>query len=220
MGRSEQDPPTRFTAHHAAELLWRYGIGATRVTHMSNAPSESGLRGKGHSSTKGFLGSVVLDEEAMARFGKIDRALAMVEPMERDALSLAFGDAGAAVTDRDAYPNRRWLAVASMTVVATTKGKAWARLQKPRRPKKRKDPKDIDERERDPNVGSPAIRWVNHICGLPHLRGDDLQAFQRLESEADTLLQVAKVAFARAYDRVSDDERQIERTARVGGQRR
>jgi len=118
-----------FRVFHAEQLLWRHGIGAAQVERGAIVPPDGSPRGNGCDSTKGDVsraGGNGPDPDTLVRYGAIDRALVrLASPTHREALRLAYGDAGAIATNTWERMSTQWRAVAHLTSTAVVAASTW-----------------------------------------------------------------------------------------------
>jgi len=201
-----------------SDLVWRFGNGADVILRMASSIPESGIRGQGNSGTKGCFVGAGPDPTTLARFGRIERSLRRLDPVQRDALALAYGDAGAIATTAGLYASRRWRAVAPMTATARERGLPWAEAHPSRnwKPVPPKPPKKIreseaqalqrledEERHRDPTLGDAPARFVHHLLSGAE---DKENALGKIETEARQMLTAASDAYERAAIAVEHGE--------------
>lgn len=118
------------------------------------------------------------NEEALVRWGEVDRVLQQCDVQTRAVLAIAYGDAGAIVTRDGAYESQRWRAVAPLTSVAVTWGQAWA--------------------EHHRGHGPPGARYVDALGARIATRTasrDDRARWEQLRTEARAMLAAALAEF-------------------------
>jgi hypothetical protein len=171
-------------------LAFHFGAGLTMAVRGSAtiAQLESSLVGDGNtpSTPKGP------NEQAMVKFGHVNRALRRISPTYQHALAVGYGDTGHAATDDGKHLSRRWLAVAPLTEEAQRRGRAWRA--------ERNDPNDH---------GNPGYQWWHHILA----KGTDQLGQKAVEKQARALLQAALAVFEGALLSIEEDQRAIKRTA-------
>ena len=199
--------------HLGASLFWRYGIGAAMVERGAIVPPDGSPRGNGCDSTKGDVSRAGGDgpnPDVLVRFGMIDRALRAIDlPTFREALRLAYGDAGAIVTGTWEHMGRQWRSVAHLTQAAELGAEKWGGkvvVAFKVRPVKGEM---WDQRERD--LGGPAaqrfVRWLTKAT--PRQLGPEGRELARqVETAARGLLSGAESAYAKSWAAVSAGERQ------------
>lgn len=205
-------PKRPFREYHASALFWRYGIGAAMVERGAIVPPDGSPRGNGCDSTKGDVsrqGGDGPNPDVLVRFGMIDRALrAIAVPTFREALRLAYGDAGAIVTSTWEHMGRQWRSVAHLTQAAELGAEKWGGkvVTVHVRPVKGEM---WDQRERE--LGGPApqrfVRWLTKAT--PRQLGPEGRELAReVEAAAKALLAGAEDAYALSWAEVERGERQ------------
>jgi hypothetical protein len=171
-------------------LAFHFGAGLTMAVRGSAtiAQIESSLIGDGNTpnSPKGP------NEQAMVKFGHVNRALRRISPTHQHALAAGYGDPGHAATDDGKHIGRRWLAVAPLTEEAQRRGRAWR-----------------EERNDTNDHGNPGYQWWHHILASKA----DQVGQKAVEKQAKALLQAALDAFEEALLSIEDDQRAIRSTS-------
>ena len=193
----------------------------------------TGWVGDGNSGTVGAMSSgTAVSEAVLIRFGRIERALVLCTGTERHALSLAYGDAGALVTETGRLQDRRWQAIAVLTEAARERAPAWAashpsrgwsveRERAERERAKRRAEKETDDeklkrmerenKQRDASLGDATARYLHTLLnvGWSDLGLEGRAALNLIERQARGLLAAAEDSYARAATRIYAGERDV-----------
>ena len=178
-----------------SDLVWHYANGHRVNPQHSTGMPDGGVRGNGCSGTKGVFRDFSPDLAAMARYGRVSRALATLSDEHRRVLDLGYGDVGAAMTECSLRPGDRWKAVAPMTQAITehmpTKGRAQLAKMRGKVP--------LDERKRDLTCGPVAVHLTQHLLSKTAPSTLERETIGKVRDESNGLLRAAEAAFAAAW---------------------
>ena len=208
-----------FRTFHAEQLLWRHGIGAAQVERGAIVPPDGSPRGNGCESTKGDVsraGGNGPDPDTLVRYGAIDRALGLLSShTHREALRLAYGDAGAIATNTWDRMSTQWRAVAHLTATAIEAALTWEGrvVQLAKAPKALRGLCPCCQEvwcQKNRDLAGPAEqRLVRSLHRLtPRQLGPEGRALARdVETAGTALLWAAEDAYALAWGRLHAGEK-------------
>lgn len=167
-----------------SDLIWYFANEHVICPVTSDPIPEDGTYGSGNRGTKGIYRDFDPDLDALTRWGAVSRVLHRLPASDRAVLELAYGDAGAAVTECSLYTDRRWRALAARSTVA-----AKAALTFEPKPNTR------DERARDTSCGSRAAHWANDLLAKKAPNETERASLQALRDECTKRLAAAENAY-------------------------